>query len=268
MDERPRLLSAPPSTSVTLVLNNLLNIASLTSEEDFFGFDKARWGAHMVLANSENGTGVLIHETDRSLDDEFAPGVFMLDQITTPCCRSSSEPEGGYVQWRPVCYLTSQRDITKATLPSLSAPHDSNNSSFSAKANAGWLGLSNADESSELKPVQEISEPLQQSLVYSILGDKLMTDLMAAETLLSFGEKGDGYYKAYNYTIWSVSVGSGMPPTESLSTSVVLVVIICGLGLPVLVFVLAGVGLSIWRIKYKKGELHDALLDNQENEAA
>ena len=58
-----------------------------------------------------------------------------------------------------------------------------------------------------------------------------------------------------------------MPPTESLSTSV-LVVIICGLGLPVLVFVLAGVGLSIWRIKYKKGELNDPLLDNQENEAA
>lgn len=97
-----------------------------------------------------------------------------LDQLTSAGARAGGEG-GGYLQWRPVSYLTSDRDISEATVPNL-------NTSLPALAN--------------------LTEPLRKSLAYAVIGDNLTLSGVAVTSVISFGQYKDGFYDAENYTTW------------------------------------------------------------------
>lgn len=124
--------------------------------------------------------------------------------MTTPRARSHSKsPEGGFLQWRPVTYLTSDRDVNKASVPSFSRPSDKVNATETpaTRSTPSIFDELSADLGSELEPLTNITSSLQHSLAYALLGDNL-TNLLAAETLVSFGDPEDGWYTYYNYTVW------------------------------------------------------------------
>ncbi|XP_042243548.1 glycosylated lysosomal membrane protein B-like [Homarus americanus] len=167
-----------------MVLDQLVLNLNTTDDEilmevkettDISGFKKARWAMDLIIFSSEplneEEKGIEF-STEKSLDDENTPGVFHLDQITTKLARTTKQ--GGYMQWRPVSYLSSDRDINLSTDPNI----DGNFTSLT-----------------------EISIALEESLAYAVFGDKLES-AMTAQTKVSFGQKKDKFYAANNYTTW------------------------------------------------------------------
>lgn len=104
-----------------------------------------------------------------------------LDQITTAGARAGDKA-GGYLQWRPVSYMSSDRDIGVATTPNL-------NTSLSHLGN--------------------LTDPLKASLAYAVLGEKLNKPGAAVTSVISFGQSRDGFYRSENYTTWYVAFRLG-----------------------------------------------------------
>lgn len=94
-----------------------------------------------------------------------------MDEITTPLPKAGGQ--GGYLQWRPVSYLTSDRDINYSTFPNINET---------------------------LAPLDNITTT-KSSLAYALLGEDLMTKVTAATTL-AFGQPKDNFYTGNNYTTW------------------------------------------------------------------
>ncbi|XP_042221902.1 glycosylated lysosomal membrane protein B-like [Homarus americanus] len=174
----PHLLRTPNSAQFDMVLDHLVLNLNTTDDEilmevkettDISGFKKARWAMDLIIFSSEplneEEKGIEF-STEKSLDDENTPGVFHLDQITTKLARTTKQ--GGYMQWRPVSYLSSDRDINLSTDPNI----DGNFTSLT-----------------------EISIALEESLAYAVFGDKLES-AMTAQTKVSFGQKKDKFYAA------------------------------------------------------------------------
>ncbi|KAF2364565.1 Lysosomal transcription factor NCU-G1 [Trinorchestia longiramus] len=277
-EERPELYCPASAAAVDLILDRLIVNVTNPHPSDYpphvhnheyvmpiSGFNSPRYAVHLVFFSGESSNSSLVHSSDRSLDDEYAPGIFKLDSITSERARSGGQlPEGGFMQWRPVSYLSSERDVNIATLPTLSSPPSNSTSSQKASAEAlsdSLFELLSSEAPQDVIPLTTISDSLKMSLAYALMGDNL-TDLLSAHTLVSFGEPEDGYYTSSNYTVWSFTAGSGSPPTEGLSTNV-LVVIVVGLGLPVLAVLLAGVGFTIWKCTKRTRNDHVALLNEE-----
>lgn len=98
--------------------------------------------------------------------------LLQLDEVTTTLARKTHK--GGYMQWRPVSYLSDERDINLSTYPNI-------NDTF--------------------LPLDNISEPVRKSLAYAVMGDQLIT-LMNAKTVVAFGLSKDKFYTTNNYTTW------------------------------------------------------------------
>lgn len=217
----PHLLYTPNSAQLDLILDHLkLNLTEVANN-----WTDTRWGMDVMVFSSEqeaeeDGDFGLKFHTQKSLDDEHTPGVFNLDQLTSAGARAGGEG-GGYLQWRPVSYLTSDRDIAEATVPNL-------NTSLPALA--------------------DLTEPLRKSLAYAVMGNNLTMSGVAVTSVISFGEHKDGFYKAEHYTTWTVAIGEGVAPTETFSTLVV-VVISLGVVLPAAMFLVGCVVLAVrrWR---------------------
>lgn len=216
----PHLIRTPNSAQLDMVLDNLVFDLNSTCDETFKKEDKAngvsgfinpRWAMDLIVFSSENITAEddIQLSTQKSLDDENTPGVFHLDEITTPLTRMYNH--GGYMQWRPVSYQNSKREISKATTPNV---------------NANFTSL------------KEISVPLKESLAYAIFGEDLKE--MTATTVISFGQSKDEFYTAHNYTTWTVALGEGYPPKETFSTMVIIVISL-GIGIPSLMFIIGGI---------------------------
>lgn len=218
----PHLLYTPNSAQLDLILDHF----KLNLTEEANSWNKTRWGMDVVVfssehkAEEEDGDFGLKFHTQKSLDDEHTPGVFNLDQLTSAGARAGDEA-GGYLQWQPVSYLTSDRDISEATIPNL-------NTSLPALVN--------------------LTEPLRKSLAYAVMGDNLTLSGAAVTSIISFGQYKDGYYEAENYTTWTVAIGEGEPPKETFSTLVV-VVISLGVVLPGAMFLVGCMVLAVrrWR---------------------
>lgn len=294
--EKPRLQAMASSATLDLVLDNLqldvpnphpskggIKYHNHARVAPISGFTAPRWAVRVLWFSVEPRSGsemLLNFDTIRSLDDEYAPGVFKLDEITTPRARSRgfhTVDVGGFAQWRPVCYLTTGRDVNKATLPNLSAPPGNiTNGTLDSNSESNWnwfmrdgiVERLELDEEAVLAPYSAISSSVVESLAYAMMGDGLTVSL-AAESLVSFGDQEDGYYTSWNYTIWTLTGGVGYPPEEGLSTDV-LIVIIVGLGLPVLVMIASGVGLLVWRCssKGRRQTRHVVLEEEEEHDEA
>ncbi|XP_076058836.1 glycosylated lysosomal membrane protein-like [Oratosquilla oratoria] len=183
-------------------------------------FENPRYAFAFQLFSTENLTtdSSIEYMTRKSLDDENTPGVFNLDEITTPLARKSSK--GGYMQWRPVSYLTPKRDINDAT---------------NVKVDGGMTILNKTDEY------------LSNSLAYGMFGNELSMARVAA-TKLVIGRPKDGYYSKYNYATWTVALGYGAPPLEGFSLLVIMVIGF-GVGIPLVLFLAGGVFFLVKRLR-------------------
>ncbi|CAL4164455.1 unnamed protein product, partial [Meganyctiphanes norvegica] len=211
----PHLLETSTSSQMDIILDHF--ILDINSSKESFNYDHARWAFDIIFFTNNPKLEEFKIKSSKSLDDENTPGIFDMEEITAPS--DGVDNKGGYLQWRPVSYLKNDRDVNYATKPNI-------NQQFSLLKN--------------------ISSSVQKSLVYALLGEDLL-DLSSVSTDVSFGMSNDGYYTKYNYTTWTLALGYGNPPSETFST-LVIVVICVGVGLPTLMFLIGGIVLLVRKL--------------------
>lgn len=130
-----------------------------------------------------------------------------------------------WIQWRPVCYTSTKRDIGDST-------------------GMYQTGIRNVTD----------DEVFENSLLQWLLLDIDMPSLSMNGFNVSFGVEGDGFYKASNYTAWTMVTGHGSPIGDQFSVMVILVMAI-GLGLPAVVLILGGVAIALRNHRNSKDDL-------------
>ncbi|CAK1581306.1 unnamed protein product [Parnassius mnemosyne] len=188
------------NANTTLVDISLVNLT--TSRH----FNSSRFAVHFVLVSKDPNNLSMRSITRKSLDDEHTPGVFEIIEIKSPSLWISGA--GGFLQFRPVAYVESKRNVGSSTLA-----HVSN-------FTRGTLPQSSTLET-----------------FYEGYDEK---NLLVQDLVVSFGEPGDGFYKQHNYTAWSYTLGYGWPPSESLSLLAVLIISL-GLCVPAVLVAVGGV---------------------------
>ncbi|KAK6180494.1 hypothetical protein SNE40_012639 [Patella caerulea] len=199
------------NTLLDLLLNNLTVL-----------YEKSRFSVGVVMIGTSQDKPD-ITET-RSLDDEYTPGVFkMFDWSTKP----SSKEDGGYLEWKPICYTSSSRNRLSGTYV-------------------------NSDDRTDGMHQKHY---LERSVAYSYFGDKLFsTEVVTSGTNMSFGLTQDGFYVKKNYTVWSATIGHGAPPQDAISI-LVIGVISAGLGLPVVIILFGGIFVIVKKHMAKKDQV-------------
>ncbi|CAG5059073.1 unnamed protein product [Parnassius apollo] len=196
--------------------NNTLVDISLVNLTTSRHFNSSRFAVHLVLVSEDLNNLTMHSVTRKSLDDEHTPGVFEIIEINSP--RLWFTGSGGFLQFRPVAYVESQRNVASSTLA-----HVSN---FTKTSLPQWSTLETFYEGY----------------------DKM--SLLVQDLVVSFGEPGDGFYKQHNYTAWSYTLGYGWPPAPSLSLMGVMII---SLGITVLMALLgAGCVMFVMRCWCRK----------------
>lgn len=190
----------------------------------------SRFGVEVVMIGAD-GNDVQNKYHTASIDDEYAPGVFLIYNWLT-----KTEGDGGFLQWRPVCYTSLSRSRSVAT------------------------GMKNYGEHPQ--PVSDmLKDVLMHTLGYSYYGDMLNIDKMARASNYSFGIGQDGGYNKTQVLSWSGSIGYGEPPQDSVST-IVIIIISAGLGIPVVLILFGGIFVCI---KKRSAKSDKPLLNVQSN---
>ncbi|CAO1411760.1 unnamed protein product [Diamesa serratosioi] len=207
-DDLPHLLHSAQSMQSDFVINRM-NVSS-------YKFSSPRFAIQLLLFSSEKEeTGNFTINNRRNLDDEFTPGIFEVIDVVSPLSRTSGD--GGFIQYRPVCYLNSFRSVSDST---------------------------------ELKQSAMTKSPIKEfknSLPFLFFGFGLEAQL-AQGLNISFGIPGDGFYSKNKYISFSLLSGIGKPPVEPLSAFVIGFATI-GLGVPLAVMITGGVYVTINRLR-------------------
>ncbi|GFR68750.1 glycosylated lysosomal membrane protein [Elysia marginata] len=187
-------------------------------------FSKSRFALEAVLVSLSNNKKMAIDET-QSIDDEYSPGVFRINNLLS---NPSHQMTAGFLQWKPVSYLSNDRGRKSAT----KVKH--------------YEIVDTRDRDLAMSQVQS-------SVVGALFGDIWnRTDVIIKSTNISFGLNGDGFYLKNNYTVWSSSVGYGQPPEDEISTTVI-VIIAAGLGIPVILIIFGGIFTVVRRLRSRSG---------------
>ncbi|XP_048476372.1 glycosylated lysosomal membrane protein [Rhincodon typus] len=151
----------------------------------------------------------------RSIDDEYTPSIFQMDQLVA--VRENRSTITSFLQWKPVAYVSQE--------PSLA-------SSVPARQNS-------------LKPDRNHSLPAF-SIAYAFFGAQVPT---AAAVNISFGGPGGEFYNVRRHISWSALIGHGEPPQERFSV-LVMAIMSVGLGLPILLLVWGA--MTVWIVRRKR----------------
>ncbi|XP_066584521.1 glycosylated lysosomal membrane protein-like [Prorops nasuta] len=210
-DMTPHMLHSENSTQVDIVLGNMQ-----TNDT----FSSSRFAVKLLIVDGSNLDGVMKADVKKRLDDEHAPGIFEIVEVKTQPIKAAERANnlGGYMRWRPVTYLTEERDITSSS-------------------------------ETYHYPMIKVPEPLssfRNTMLYCYYGNQT-NDLLVEEIVVSFGSENDGFYNKAKYTTWTFIVGYGSPPEERLSYLVIMIISI-GVGLPLLIVLAAGVYMCVRRI--------------------
>uniref|UniRef100_A0A2R8P7M2 Glycosylated lysosomal membrane protein n=1 Tax=Callithrix jacchus TaxID=9483 RepID=A0A2R8P7M2_CALJA len=198
--QSPRLLH----TADTCQLEVALVGASPRGNRSLFGLE--------VVATLGQGPDCPSMQEQHSIDDEYAPAVFQLDQLLWGSLPS------GFAQWRPVAYSQKQGDRASA-LPCHASP---------------------------LHPA--LACPLPQSpIVRAFFGSQ---NNFCAFNLTFGASTGPGYWDQH-YLSWSMLLGVGFPPVDSLSP-LVLGIMAVALGAPGLMLLGGGLVLLLHHKKYSE----------------
>nr|KAF6396727.1 glycosylated lysosomal membrane protein [Rousettus aegyptiacus] len=188
----PRLLH----TADTCQLEVALSGASPRGNRSLFGLEVATLGPGPACPSLQG---------QHSIDDEYAPAVFQLDQLLWGSLPS------GFVQWRPVAFSQKQGGRESA-LPCRASP-----------------------------PYPTLAYLLSQSpIVRAFFGSQ--NNFCAFN--LTFGTPtGPGYWDQH-YLSWSALLGVGAPPVDALSP-LVLGIMVVALGAPALLLLAGGLFLLL-----------------------
>lgn len=192
----PHLIHTANSTLIDVSLVNL------TSSPDY---NASRFAIHFTMVSTDSWSDTLTYNMRKSLDDEHTPGVFEIFEIKTP--KSSRSDDGGFMQFRPVCYTEPERSVSSST------------NAYITNFTRTFLPKSGT--------------------LRDFYRDFDRNNLLVQDMYISFGLPGDGFYRQHNYTSWSFTIGYGVPPVENFSLFVIIVISI-GLGVPV-VLALSGI---------------------------
>ncbi|OWF56738.1 glycosylated lysosomal membrane protein B-like [Mizuhopecten yessoensis] len=173
----------------------------------------ARYGVETIFFSEDSDKGDMSIELTKSIDDEYSPGVFSINNLVS---RPAEKAEGGFLQWKPICYMKAARARSVGT----------------AVKKYGPQTLTAVDKTS--------NDFVKNSIAYAFYGADKTVDVKMSYSNFSFGLSKDGFFTKNNYTAWSGSLGYGLPPADKVS-SLVVGVISAGLGLPVVLMVFGGV---------------------------
>ena len=99
-------------------------------------------------------------------------------------------------------------------------------------------------------------------LLMGYFGAQTVKEMEGNSVILSFGQPGDDFYAASNYTSWSFDVGFSKPATDQFST-LVLCMLFIGIGCPLLVFVFGAIYVIYVKTKrYRNGIKNTVLVTN------
>lgn len=192
--QAPRLLHSADTCQLEVALVG----ASPRGNRSLFGLEAVTLG---------QGPDCPSVQEQRSIDDEYAPAVFQLDQLLW------GSPPLGFLQWRPVAFSQRQRGRDSA-LPCQASP---------------------------LHPALEYPLP-QSPIVRAFFGSQ--TNFCAFN--LTFGAStGPGYWDE-RYLSWSMLLGVGTPPLDRLSP-LILGIMAVALGAPGLMLLAGGLFLLLGR---------------------
>lgn len=192
-----------------LQFNENITQFDLTIDNLWTNFSKSRFALEGIMV-SEGNTGMKIDET-RSIDDEYSPGVFKINNWLS---KTGNLDDTGFLQWKPVCYQKSERARSSAT----------------AMKHYKFENISMTDTK---------QGQMNQSILFGYYGYRLL-EISKTAMNWSFGIGNDGGYNKTQYLAWSGSIGYGKPPADAIST-VVIIIISVGLGLPVVLILLGGI---------------------------
>ncbi|KAG1680212.1 Glycosylated lysosomal membrane protein B [Nymphon striatum] len=195
-------------------------------------FKKSRIAAEMVFISFDNTNIKTVKHIDyemiNTIDDEYTPSVFETYNLKSAETRISKT--GGYMQWKPISYLTSKHKYVDST-----------------PIKVGNFNVSrNVDE-------------IPFSVPKAFYGDNI-SEAEFANLTITFGvENGKDFYTGFNYSTWTVAVGYGTPPQNEMSLTVILVLSI-GVGLPLVLLFVGGIYSLIK--KFKGDNRRDMLILN------
>ncbi|XP_060062559.1 glycosylated lysosomal membrane protein B-like [Ylistrum balloti] len=172
----------------------------------------ARYGLETIFFSEDADKGDMTIEDVKSIDDEYSPGVFSINNLLS---RPAVKANGGFLQWKPICYMKPARARSVATAVKKYGPQTL---TAEDKTNTGFV---------------------KNSIAYAFYGGHKIIDVKMSYSNFSFGLSKDGFFTKNNYTAWTGSLGYGVPPADKVST-LVISVISAGLGLPVVLMVFGG----------------------------
>ncbi|XP_054159842.1 glycosylated lysosomal membrane protein A-like [Oppia nitens] len=227
-DELPQLTYTESSVSLDL---NVIDV-DLKNHKNFTGdkyFPRLMASISVVTLNGTKSATKLSKTT--TIDDEYTPGVFdriHLDLDSTKDRKLDQNERQGFIQWKPIAYNNDEKIIANTLDVIASDVQKGNNNS-------------------------KIDNRLIETFVYN-------KDFSLFEFNLTFGANDDtSYYDKSKYNSYSLVIGLGSAPEESLSLLVQMIILV-GFGLPVLVMIGSSAYLIYRRIKKRK---IDNLLLNQ-----
>ncbi|XP_012540573.1 glycosylated lysosomal membrane protein A [Monomorium pharaonis] len=218
-DMVPHMLHTENSTQVDIILDHLQTNQS---------FYYSRFAVELLAVGGGDPEIPMFVDPKKSLDDEHTPGIFEVVEVRTPPYREldGALNTGSYLQWRPVSYNSASRDVTSST------------------------------ETVQYPPKQVFNHTtaIKNTMLYCYYGEAA-DDLLLQKLTVSLGSKGDGYYKKTSYLTWTFMIGYGTPPEESFSSLVIMIISI-GLGLPLLIMIITGLYLCIRRMPKRHGNAY------------
>ncbi|XP_029662447.1 glycosylated lysosomal membrane protein B-like [Formica exsecta] len=215
----PHMLHTENSTQIDIILDHMQ-----TNET----FSNSRFAIELLVVGGGDPEVLMFVDPKKSLDDEHTPGIFEIVEVRTPPYRElDTLNSGAYLQWRPVSYDSASRDVTSSTETMQYPPR---------------------------KIISNYTSAVENSMLYCYYG-RNVTNLLQQKLMISLGSKGDGFYKKTNYLTWTFIIGYGTPPEERFSSLVIMIISI-GLGLPLLIMVITGLYLCIRRMPKRHGNVY------------
>ncbi|XP_071554636.1 glycosylated lysosomal membrane protein [Temnothorax nylanderi] len=218
-DMVPHMLHTENSTQVDIILDHIQTNQT---------FSNSRFAIELLAVGGGDPEIPLFVDPKKSLDDEHTPGIFEVVEVRTPPYREVMDAlnAGSYLQWRPVSYNSASRDVTSSTETMQYPP----------------------------KQVFNHTSAIKNSMLYCYYGEAV-DDLLLQKLVVSLGSKGDGFYKRTSYLTWTFMIGYGTPPEERFSSLVIMIISI-GLGLPLLIMIITGLYLCIRRMPKQHGNVY------------
>ncbi|XP_011689751.1 PREDICTED: glycosylated lysosomal membrane protein-like [Wasmannia auropunctata] len=218
-DMVPHMLHTENSTQVDIILDKIQTNQT---------FSRSRFAIELLAVGGGDPDVPMFVDPKKNLDDEHTPGIFEVVEVRTPPYREldGALNAGSYLQWRPVSYNSVSRDVTSSTETIQYPP----------------------------KQVFNHTSAIKNSMLYCYYGETA-DDLLLQKLIVSLGSKGDGFYKKTNYLTWTFMIGYGTPPEERFSSLVIMIISI-GLGLPLLIMAITGLYLCIRRMPKRHGNAY------------